>query len=57
MFLFECGKIKEGLLTLEEGLIINPKLIKKFIEINPSILQMQKVVELIARYKKKNASK
>ena len=54
MFLFECGKIKEGLVILEEGLNLNPKLIKKFIEINPGILQMQKVVELIARYKKKN---
>ena len=53
MFLFECGKIKEALLVLEEGLTQNPKLIKKFIEINPGILQMQKVVELIARYKKK----
>lgn len=53
MFLFECGKTKEALLLLESALIENPKLIKKFIEINPGILQMQKVVELIARYKKK----
>jgi len=33
----------------------NPKLVKKFIEINPSILQVQQVVDLIARYKKRNS--
>jgi len=29
-----------------------PKLLKKLIELNPSILQYQPVVDIIARYKK-----
>ncbi len=53
MFLFATGKSKEALITLENGMSINPKLIKQFIEINPSILQHQQVVELIAKYKKR----
>jgi hypothetical protein len=53
MFLFSKGKTKQALTLLETALTANPKLIRKFIELNPSILQHQKVVELIARYKKK----
>ena len=45
----------EALLHLETGMTRNPKLIKKFIEINPSILQVQQVVDLIARYKKRHS--
>ena len=52
MFLFAEGKFKEAALNLENGMAANPKLIKKFIELNPSILQHQQVVEIIARYKK-----
>jgi len=55
MFLFAAGKSKEALICLENGMAINPKLIKQFIEINPAILQQQQVVELIARYKKKKS--
>ncbi len=55
MFLISGGRVKEGILTLESGLNANPKLIKKFIELNPSILQHQQVVEVIARYKKKKS--
>lgn len=55
MFLYACGMFKEALVYLENGMSINPKLIKKFIEINPAILQHQPVVELIARYKKKKS--
>ena len=55
MFLFATGKSKEALLCLENGMALNAKLIKQFIEINPSILQHQKVVELIAKYKKKKS--
>ena len=55
MFLFAEGKFKEALLYLENGMAANPKLIKKFIEINPSILQHQQVVELVARYKKRRS--
>ncbi len=53
MFLFASGKSKEALVYLENGLAVNPRLVKKFIEINPSILQLQRVVDLIASYKKK----
>ncbi|MBS1742152.1 MAG: tetratricopeptide repeat protein [Bacteroidetes bacterium] len=55
MFLFATGKSKEALICLENGMTVNPKLIKQFIEINPSILQHQQVVELIAKYKKKKS--
>lgn len=55
MFLYADGKFKEALLYLENGMAVNPKLIKKFIELNPSILQHQQVVELIARYKKRKS--
>jgi tetratricopeptide (TPR) repeat protein len=55
MFLYAEGKFKEALLFLENGMAANPKLIKKFIELNPSILQHQQVVEIIARYKKKKS--
>lgn len=54
-FLFALGKSKEALQFLETGMLRNPKLIKKFIEINPSILQVQQVVDLIARYKKRSS--
>lgn len=57
MFLISVGRIKEGIVTLETGLNANPKLIKKFIELNPSILQHQQVVEIIAQYKKKKLFK
>lgn len=50
--LFACAKPKEALLQLEQGISIAPKLVKKFIEINPTILQNRQVVDLLARYKK-----
>ncbi|HWB25468.1 MAG TPA: tetratricopeptide repeat protein [Chitinophagaceae bacterium] len=50
--LFSAGKPKEGLLQLENGLEKAPKMVKKFIEINPSILQNSQVVDILARYKK-----
>jgi len=50
--LFAAGKPKEALLQLEHGIGIAPKLVKKFIEVNPSILQNSQVVDLLARYKK-----
>lgn len=51
--LFAMGKSKEALLQLETGLQRAPKLLKKFIEINPVILQNQAVVDLIATFKRK----
>jgi tetratricopeptide (TPR) repeat protein len=50
--LFSLGKSKEALLQLEAGMQQNAKLVKKFIELNPSILQNQQVVDVIARFKK-----
>ena len=57
MFLFADGRLKDAVLHLENGMTVNPKLIKKFIELNPSILQHPQVVEIIARYKKKKSFK
>ncbi len=50
--LFALGKQKEALQQLENGLSKSPKLVKKLIEINPSILQNNNVVDILARYKK-----
>ena len=53
--LFAIGRSKEALLQLEQGMGKNPKLIKKFIELNPAILQNQGVVDIIARFKKRRS--
>ena len=53
--LFAMRKSKEALLHLEAAMEKNPKQLKKFIELNPSILQLQQVVDLIARFKKKKS--
>lgn len=50
--LFEIGKTKEALLKLEAAMEKAPRLLKKFIELNPSILQNNQVVDIVARYKK-----
>jgi hypothetical protein len=34
----------------------NPKQVKKFIELNPALLQNQQVVDIIARHKKKKSN-
>ncbi len=49
---FALGKSKQGLLQLEKAMSKAPKLLKKMVELNPSILQYQSVVDVIARYKK-----
>ena len=51
-FLLALGKSKEAILQLETGMNKNPKLVKKLIELNPSILQNQLVVDVIARFKR-----
>ena len=53
MFLFADGQAKEAILQLENAMAENPKLIKKFIQLDPRILKHRKVVEIIAKYKKK----
>ncbi|HEX6334848.1 MAG TPA: tetratricopeptide repeat protein [Flavisolibacter sp.] len=50
--LFEMGKTKEALLYLEKGLSLQPRFVKKFVQINPAILQNPQVVDLIAQYKR-----
>ncbi len=53
--LLVCGKSKEAILQLEKAMHQNPKLIKRFIELNPAVLQNQQVVDVIARFKKKKS--
>ena len=50
--LIASAKTKEALLHLENAMIKSPKLLKKFIELNPAILQNQQVVDLIAKFKR-----
>ena len=53
--LFAMGKSKEALLLLQNAMERAPRLLKKFIELNPIILQNQQVVDLIAYYKRKRS--
>lgn len=53
--LYAMGRSKEALLHLETGMSRNPKLVKKFIQINPCLLQVQQVVDIIARFKKRKS--
>jgi tetratricopeptide (TPR) repeat protein len=50
--LFAMNKTKEALLYLEKALSVSPKHLKKFVQLNPSILQNPLVVDLIAQYKR-----
>jgi tetratricopeptide (TPR) repeat protein len=50
--LFAGGKPKEALIQLEHGLSNAPKMVKKFVELNPAILQNNQVVDALARYKR-----
>lgn len=50
--LFALGKSKEAILQLEKALTHTPKLLKKFVALNPSILQNQQVVDILARFKR-----
>lgn len=51
--LFAMGKSKEAVLCLAKGMQAAPKLVKKFIALNPSLLQNTQVVDVIAQYKRK----
>ena len=53
--LFSAGKSKEALLQLEKALEESPKQLKKFVELNPAILQNQQVVDMLAKYKRKKS--
>ena len=50
--LFAAGRAKEALLQLEQALVTNSKLMKKFVTIRPEALQNPKVVDLLARFKR-----
>ncbi len=50
---FAMGKSKEGLLHLDRALSKSPKLLKKMIALNPSLLQSASIVDVIARYRKR----
>ena len=50
--LFAMNKNKEALLYLGKALATSSKQLKKFIQLNPSILQNPQVVDLIAQYKR-----
>lgn len=49
---FALGKHKEGLLQLQKSMLKSPKMVKKFVALNPSILQNQQVVDLIAGFRR-----
>ncbi len=55
--LFSLGKSKEGLSILEIALSKFPKLVRHVSELNPSILQNQQVIILLAKYKTRRSSK
>ena len=50
--LLSLGKTKDALLYLETAMRASPKTLKKFIDLNPSVLQTEFVVDVIALYKK-----
>jgi len=51
--LFALNKSKDAILYLQKGMETAPKLVKKFISLNPSLLQNSKVVDVIAQYKRR----
>lgn len=51
-FLLALGKSKEAVLQLEMAMEKNPRLVKKLVDLNPSILQNQTMVDVIARFKR-----
>ena len=56
-FLLALGKSKEAMLQLQNGMDKAPRLIKELIEINPSLLQNQLIVDIIAQSKKQSKKK
>lgn len=48
---FAAGKQKEGLISLETALKIQPQSVKKFFELNPQLFKYTRVVDLVAQYK------
>lgn len=52
--LFAMNKSKEALLYLQKGMEAAPRQLKKFIQLNPSLLQNQQVVDAISQHKRKS---
>jgi len=50
--LYAVGNIEDALIYLESALHQAPKLFKKVMELNPSILQNNRVVDLLAQFRK-----
>jgi len=50
--LFAIGKSKEAILYLERAMEKAPKLLKRFVELNPAILQNPQVVDILAKFKR-----
>jgi tetratricopeptide (TPR) repeat protein len=50
--LLAMGKTKEAIIQLEQAMTTSPKLLKKFVELNPAVLQIQAVVDIIAKFKR-----
>jgi tetratricopeptide (TPR) repeat protein len=46
------GKLKEALLHLEKGMEVAPRQLRKMVELDPSVLQHQQAVDIIARFKR-----
>lgn len=46
------GKSKEAVLQLENAMSKAPKLLKKFVELNPASLQNQQIVDIVAKFKR-----
>ncbi|MDQ3846048.1 MAG: tetratricopeptide repeat protein [Bacteroidota bacterium] len=51
--LFATGKPKEAIIYLHKGMERSPKLVRKFVALNPSILQNPQVIDVLAQYKRK----
>jgi len=51
--LFGATRNQEALKQLEEALMKDPKQVKKFVSLIPSVMQQVQVVDLLARYKRK----
>jgi tetratricopeptide (TPR) repeat protein len=53
--LFAAGRQKEAILFLEKAMEKEPGMLKKFMALNPAILQNHLVVDVLARYKRKKS--
>ncbi len=52
VILFAQGRTKEALLMLEDAMGKAPRMLRKMLLLNPSLLQNQQVVDIIARFKR-----